>query len=66
MDKQFADNLADSFEAGRQQGFQEAIKRVARYAECVTGDVGKSCKWFASNCQGFIPTPSQDKETPCD
>jgi hypothetical protein len=56
MDKQLADDLADAFEQGRQQGFQEALSRVTRYADCIAGkDTGDTCKWFAKNCQVFIP-----------
>ena len=61
MDKQLADDLTDAFEQGRQQGFQEALSRVTRYADCITGDTGNTCKWFAKNCQVFIPVVQEDE-----
>lgn len=36
-------------------GFFEALDRVNKYANCITGDTGKTCVWFAGNCQAFLP-----------
>jgi hypothetical protein len=52
---QLTDDLVDPFELGRLQGFKEALNRIDRYANCIGGQLGVSCKWFAKNCQEFIP-----------
>jgi hypothetical protein len=38
-------------------GFNDALQRISSYAECITGETGVTCKWFAKNCQSFVPKP---------